>query len=69
MEGIAIAKAKGLYTGRRKGSHESLLAFLEKPKSQKIIKLLRENTRVTHIAKILSVSVRTVYKVRDRLVA
>ena len=69
MEGIAIAKAKGLYTGRRLGSHESLLAFLEKPKSQKIIKLLRENTRVTHIAKILSVSVRTVYKVRDRLVA
>ncbi len=69
MEGIAIAKAKGLYTGRRLGSHESLAAFLAKPKSQKIIKLLREKTAVTHIAKILSVSVTTVCKVRDRLVA
>lgn len=69
MEGIAIAKAKGLYNGRRLGSHESLQAFLAKPKSQRIIKLLREKTAVTHIAKILSVSVTTVCKVRDRLVA
>ena len=69
MEGIAIAKAKGLYNGRRLWSHESLQAFLAKPKSQRIIKLLREKTAVTHIAKILSVSVTTVCKVRDRLVA
>jgi DNA invertase Pin-like site-specific DNA recombinase len=64
LEGIAIAKAQGKYAGRRHGSTESTEAFLSKPRSIQIAKLLDEGYRVIHIAKVLSVSTTTVIKVK-----
>jgi DNA invertase Pin-like site-specific DNA recombinase len=64
MEGIAIAKAKGIYVGRKHGTRESAEKFLQKPKSVNICKLLDERYRVVHIAKVLGVSTTTVIKVK-----
>ena len=64
LEGIAIAKAKGLYAGRRHGTRESPEKFLAKPRSQQILKLLSEDYPVSHVAKLLDVSHTTVTKVK-----
>jgi DNA invertase Pin-like site-specific DNA recombinase len=64
LEGIAIAKAKGLYAGRRHGTKESPEKFLAKQRSQQILKLLGEDYPVSHVAKLLDVSHTTVTKVR-----
>lgn len=64
LEGIAIAKAKGLYAGRRHGTRESPEKFLSKPRSQQILKLLSEDYPVCHVAKLLDVSHTTVTKVK-----
>lgn len=64
LEGIAIAKAKGKYVGRRHGSRESTARFLAKPRSQQILKLLKDEYPVVHVAKLLGVSTTTVTKVK-----
>jgi DNA invertase Pin-like site-specific DNA recombinase len=64
LEGIAIAKAKGLYAGRRHGTRESPEKFLAKHRSQQILKLLSEEYPVSHVAKLLEVSHTTVTKVK-----
>jgi len=63
-EGIAIAKAKGKYLGRRAGSAESAQTFLAKPKSQRILKLLEGKLSQAHVAKIVGCSPVTVAKVK-----
>lgn len=68
-EGIAVAKAKGKYLGRRSGSYENDATFLAKPKSKKITKLLGDNLSVTKIALIVGCSHNLVRKVRDKRAA
>lgn len=63
-EGIQMAKAKGKYLGRKKGSSESTIQFLRKDKSQKIIKYLRKGYKISDIQKITSYSVNTILKVK-----
>jgi DNA invertase Pin-like site-specific DNA recombinase len=69
LEGIAIAKAKGLYAGRRHGTKESPERFLAKHRSQQILKLLSEDYPVSHVAKLLDVSHTTVTKVKRLMTA
>lgn len=64
LEGIAVAKAQGKYVGRKYGTTESIERFMQKPKSQKIAKLLDEKYPVIHVAKLLGVSTTTVIKVK-----
>lgn len=66
-EGIAIAKAKGVYKGRERGSAEPKDVFLNRNK--KIVKLLNEdnNLSLRMIAKISDVSLGTVQKVKSIL--
>lgn len=64
LEGIAIAKTKGMYLGRRKGTTESPERFLSKPKNQRIVKLLNDGTSITHTARIVGVSPVTAIKVK-----
>lgn len=64
LEGIAVAKAKGLYAGRRHGSKEDPERFLAKQRSQQILKLLADDYPVSHVAKLLEVSHTTVTKVK-----
>lgn len=61
-EGIALAKAKGTYKGRIKGSKETPEAFLEKYKE--VVKNLRKGNSIRDTAKICGVSVGTVQKVK-----
>lgn len=63
-EGIALAKARGVYIGRQHGTQESVDFFLAKPKSVKISKLLDEGLNQSRVARILGVSVTTVRKVK-----
>jgi DNA invertase Pin-like site-specific DNA recombinase len=61
-EGIAIARAKGIYKGRVKSSKESELQFLTKHKS--VIKFLNQNHSLRNISKLCDVSLGTVQKVK-----
>jgi len=64
-EGIALAKAKGLYKGREKGSVESDAEFLAKYKE--VIKSLKKGNSLRDTAKICNVSLGTVQKVKKKL--
>jgi DNA invertase Pin-like site-specific DNA recombinase len=64
-QGIAVARAVGRYSGRKKGTTESTYKFLNKPKSKKIVEMLDEGLYpISHISKILGVSRMSVYKVQ-----
>jgi len=62
-EGIAIAKAKGTYKGRVRGSTESKEDVLSKYKP--VVKLLNENFSLRKTAKLADVSLGTVQKVKS----
>lgn len=61
-EGIAIAKAKGVYKGRERGSVESDAVVLRKYKE--VVKLLNESMSIRRTAKLADVSNATVQKVK-----
>jgi DNA invertase Pin-like site-specific DNA recombinase len=61
-EGIAIAKAKGVYKGRVKGSIESDKDVLERYKN--VIKHLKNGQSLRNTAKLCEVSLGTVQKVK-----
>lgn len=66
-EGIAIAKAKGIYKGRERGSKESKEDFLKKHKE--VVKFLKqEKYSIRDIARLTNVSTATVQKVKKCLV-
>jgi DNA invertase Pin-like site-specific DNA recombinase len=64
MEGIKIAKAKGLYTGRAINTKESPDKFLCKPKNRKIYEYLSSGYTQLEITKIMNCSYSTVNKVK-----
>jgi DNA invertase Pin-like site-specific DNA recombinase len=66
-EGIAEAKKNGKYVGRTVGSLETTSVFLNKPKNQKIIKLLNQKVSIRKTALLSSASVGTVQKVKELL--
>ena len=63
LEGIAIAKAKGVYKGRNKGTKESTLDFLTKEKNKKALDYLNKGYKQTEIAKITGLHANTVSKI------
>ena len=63
-EGIRIAKAKGKYLGRKKGSTETALQFLSKPKHQKALELLNRGYKGVEVAKIVGIHTNTVSKLK-----
>lgn len=64
-EGIALAKVKGVYKGREKGSKESIDEFLFKYKE--VIKNLKKGNSIRDTAKICLVSIGTVQKVKNKI--
>jgi DNA invertase Pin-like site-specific DNA recombinase len=66
-EGIAIAKAKGVYRGRVRGSVESPEEVLNKYKG--VVKLLKENISLRKTAKLSDLSLGTVQKVKSLMAA
>jgi DNA invertase Pin-like site-specific DNA recombinase len=67
-EGIAIAKANGVYKGREKNSYESTDKFLAK--YQTVITYLKKSNSpsISDIAKICNCSKNTVLKVKNKLI-
>ena len=64
IEGIRIAKLKGTYTGRRKGSNETLLDFLSKEKNRKAHDYLVKGYKVGEAAKLADLHINTVSKIK-----
>ena len=64
LEGIAIAKAKGIYKGRAKGSTLSNLDFLNKPKVKKAIDLIEKGYKQSEIAVIAKLHPNTLSKIK-----
>jgi DNA invertase Pin-like site-specific DNA recombinase len=64
LEGIAIAKAKGLYVGRKSGTVEGRAKFLGKPRIRQISDYLQRGYKGVEIQKLLGCSPNTISKVK-----
>ncbi len=67
LEGIKIAKTKGIYVGRNIGTKESNQKFLSKPKNKKIAEYLSSGYTQSEISKILKCSFSTIAKVQKTM--
>lgn len=66
-EGVAIAKAKGVYKGRTKGTTLSNLDFLNKPKVKKAIEYLNNGMKGLEVQKLVGLHPNTITKIRKTL--
>ena len=64
LEGIAIAKTKGVYRGRKVGTLESNETFLKKTRSQKILNYIEKGYTYAEICKIVGCSFSTINKLK-----
>ncbi|MDG1276322.1 MAG: recombinase family protein [Algoriphagus sp.] len=62
--GIAIAKLKGKYRGRKLGAKETILDFLSKPQSKQVLDYLKKGYKAKEAAKLAGVHINTVTKVK-----
>jgi len=63
-EGVAIAKAKGVYKGRAKGTKESNLIFLNKPKVKLAIEYLNRGIKGVVAQKLAKLHPNTITKIK-----
>lgn len=63
-EGVAIAKANGLYKGRAKNTTESNLDFLNKPKVKKAIEYLNSGMKAVEVNKLTGLHPNTITKIK-----
>ena len=64
MEGIRIAKLKGVYKGRSEGSKEDTLSFLSKPKNKAALAYLKKGYKAVEIAKLTGLHINTLTKIK-----
>ncbi len=64
LEGIRIAKLKGVYKGRKAGSTEDASKFLSKEKNKKVMQLLKKGYKGVEISKIVDVHINTITKIK-----
>jgi len=64
LEGIAIAKARGVYIGRNKGTKENPIKFLTKTKNKKATELLDKGYKNVEVAKITGLHQNTITKIK-----
>jgi DNA invertase Pin-like site-specific DNA recombinase len=67
IEGIKIAKLKGVYLGRKKGTQENMLDFLSKPKNKKAVDYLKRGYKKSEVAKIVGLNPNTMTKISNIL--
>lgn len=67
IEGIQIAKLKGVYLGRKKGTQENILDFLSKPKNKKAVEYLKRGYKKSEVAKIVGLNPNTMTKISKTL--
>jgi len=64
LEGIRIAKCKGVYKGRQEGTVEDVHAFLNKPKNKKALDFIKKGYKLTEAAKLANVHINTMTKIK-----
>lgn len=64
LEGIKLAKLKGTYKGRVKGSKEDVFSFLSKEKNKKALEYLKKGYKAIEAAKLADVHINTVTKIK-----
>jgi DNA invertase Pin-like site-specific DNA recombinase len=64
LEGIRIAKLKGVYKGRKNGASEDTLTFLSKEKNKKAVHLLKKGYKAVEISKIVGIHLNTITKIK-----
>ena len=64
LEGIKLAKLRGIYKGRVEGSKEDVLAFLSKGKNKKALEYLKKGYKAIEAAKLAEVHLNTVTKIK-----
>jgi len=63
-QGIALARARNVYKGRKQNTKETVSDFLKKTKNQKAIELLKKGYKGAEVSKILGLSPTTVTKIK-----
>ena len=66
-QGIELAKSKGIYKGRKKGTIEDTLTFLSKPKNKRVIELLKKGYKSKDISTLLNIHINTITKIKKSL--
>ena len=66
-QGIELAKSKGIYKGRKRGTQEDTLKFLSKPKNKQVIELLRKGYKSKDISTLIGVHINTITKIKKVL--
>ncbi len=64
LEGVRIAKLKGVYKGRVEGTTEDVHTFLDKPKNKKALEYIRKGYKLSEAAKLAEVHINTVTKIK-----
>lgn len=64
MEGIRIAKLKGVFKGRTKGSSEDILSFLSKDNNKKALDYLKKGYKAVEISKLTGLHLNTITKIK-----
>lgn len=64
LEGIKLAKLKGVYKGRLEGSKEDAEVFLAKEKNKKAVQLLKKGYKANEVSKITGLHVNTITKIK-----
>jgi DNA invertase Pin-like site-specific DNA recombinase len=67
LEGIKIAKMKGVYKGRKEGSKEDLLSFLNKDKNKKAVEYIKRGFKSTEVSKLTGLHINTLTKIKSIL--
>jgi DNA invertase Pin-like site-specific DNA recombinase len=64
LEGILIAKLKGIYKGRIEGTTEDVATFLNKPKNKKALEYINKGYKLSEAATLAGVHINTVTKIK-----
>ncbi len=65
LEGIRIAKLKGSYRGRKLGTKEDIIKFVNKEKNKKAIDYMKKGYKNTEISKITGLHINTLTKIKS----
>jgi DNA invertase Pin-like site-specific DNA recombinase len=64
LEGIRLAKLKGVYKGRVKGSREDVGAFLSKKSNKEALAYLKKGYKAVEVAKLTGLHLNTITKIK-----
>lgn len=67
VEGVRIAKLKGVYKGRKTGTSETIMDFLTKEKNKKAYQYLQKGYKVGEVAAITNLHLNTVSKIKKAI--